>query len=147
MPTYNVYIELVDAYNRSSVKRYKTISTMLDHPTAVTAAAALAADLAALTEMDVLAHSVALRTVYTDTVTAGANKDEGITLSVRKANNFRDILRVPAPLNAVLNPDGTVDITSALVTDYYDNFVSGSGDFTLSDGEQAIALLAGKLDK
>lgn len=148
MPVYNVHVELVDDYGRVGRKSYKTISTVASHIDAVTAAAALMVDLEALTEMRVVAYSVGLRTIESDTVTTGANKDEGITLSVRKVSGYRDILKVPGPLNSVINTDGTVDISDALVTNYYDNFETAGGSFTFSDGEQAEAsgLISGRLD-
>jgi hypothetical protein len=42
--------------------------------------------LAVLTEMRILAYHVSQRIVFTDAVTAGANKDEGLNLTLRKAD-------------------------------------------------------------
>ncbi len=148
MPEYQVGVEMADDYGRVMRKSFNTISTMATHIAAVTAAAGLMVDLEALTEARVIAYTVALRTIESDTVTAGANKDEGITLSVRKEDGFKDTIKVPAPLNSVINADGTVDIADALVTNFYDNFETGGGEFTFSDGEQAESggLISGRLD-
>jgi len=110
------------------------------------AAAALAADLAAITEAEILSYTVALRTVYNDTVTTGGNRDEGATLVIRKEDNFKGILKVPAPINAIFDSIGNVDITNAAVTAFVSNFLTGA-DFVFSDGEQGTALLSGRLDK
>ncbi len=148
MPEYNVGMELVDDYGRNRSMKFQTISSMATHIAAVTAVAGLVTDLEALTELRVVAYTVALRTIESDTVTAGANKDEGITLSVRKEDGFKSVLKVPGPLNSVINADGSVDIADALVTNYYNNFETGGGEFTFSDGEQAESggLISGRLD-
>ena len=145
MPEYIVTMELQDAQGRRGRKRYQTQAGVVDHAAAVTAANSLAVDLTALTELEVLAHTVSLRTLYSDSVVAGANIDEGATFSLNKTDNYRASHKVPGPAQAVRNPDGTIDIASALVTDYFDNFFA-AGDFTVSDGEIIDQILSGSLD-
>lgn len=146
MPTFSVTFEMVDAYQRPASKRFNTVDTMVDFDAAVAAAAGLATDLGNLTELDILAYSVSQRVVYTDTVVAGANRDEGVTFQLRLLDNFKADLKVPGPINSIFNADGTVILTDAAVTAFIANFLSG-GDFTFDDGEQASALLKGSLDK
>lgn len=146
MPQFSVTFELVDAYGRTSRKSYETSPSMADFAGATAAAAALASDLAGLTEAEVLSYTVAQRTVYNDSVTTGANRDEGVTLVLRKEDNFKGVLKVPAPINAIFDAQGNVDITNAAVTAFVSNFLTGA-DFVFSDGEQACSLLSGKLDK
>jgi hypothetical protein len=57
-----------------------------------------------------------------------------------------DDLKVPGPINAIFNADGTVNLTHAAVAAFVANFLTG-GDFTFSDGEQATAVIRGTLDK
>jgi hypothetical protein len=116
-----------------------------DHAAAVTETNLFCADLAGLTGAEILEHSVALKTQYSDAVSAGANIDAGITLSCELTDGGKAPLRVPAPITSVVNPDGTVDITNVLVSDFVDNWISGN--FLLSDGETVSALLSGKLDR
>jgi len=146
MPQYSVSYDLVDAYGRPARKTFETKSTMADFTAAAAAAAALAGDLAGLTEAEILSYTVSLRTTYNDTVTTGANKDEGLTLVLRKEDNFKGILKVPAPINAVFDGQGNADITDAAITAFVSNFLTGA-DFVFSDGEQASVLLSGRLDK
>jgi len=146
MPEYQVTYEMIDAYNRRTRKTFHTIDTMADETAALAAAAALATDLGNLTELDILAYSVAQRVVYTDTVVAGANKDEGVTFTLRKVDNFNDDIKVPGPINSIFDSNGNVIATDAAVTAFLANFLTG-GDFTFSDGEQATALVKGTLDK
>lgn len=146
MPSYMVTYEMVDAYNRRTRKTFHTVDTIADEAAAQAAAAALATDLANLTELDILAYNVSLRTVYTDTVTAGANKDEGVTFVMRKVDNFNDDIKVPGPINSIFDSNGNVDLTDAAVAAFLANFLTG-GDFTFSDGEQATQAIRGTLDK
>lgn len=145
MPVYDLSVELVDAQNRPARKRY-TSQNLVDFPAALVAAAALVDDLAVLTEGDILSYNVAQRIVYTDTVTAGANVDEGGTFVVRKADNRSASHKVPMPIAAIRQPDGSLNIEDATVIAYFGNF-QAAGDWTVSDEEEVIALLSGKLDR
>lgn len=146
MPSYEVVYSMEDAYGRPTTKTFQSVDTLADETAALAAAAGLATDLANLTEAVILSYSVKQRVPYTDSVDPGANKDEGVTFSIRKVDNFKDVIKVPAPINAIFNADGTVDLTNAAVTAFISNFLVG-GDFTFSDGEQGSALLSGKLDE
>lgn len=150
MPEFQVTYELVDDYNRSGRKTFLTASSTADFAAAAAAAAALAVDVAVLTEMRILAYSVSQRIAYTDAVTAGANRDEGVTFTLRKPDNLKDDIKIPAPINSIFDELGNV-ITSpslpAAVSDFLDNFADGTGSFTFSDGEQWSEFVKGVLDK
>lgn len=147
MPQFSVTFEMVDFYGRSARKTYETVADMADFTAASAAAADLATDLGLVTEMQILSYTVGLRTVYTDSVVTGANRDEGLTLILRKEDNYKGVLKVPAPLNDIFDEGtGIADIAHAGVAAFASNFLV-DGDFVFSDGEQAIALLSGRLDK
>ena len=146
MPAFKVMYELVDDYERKFRKTFETVDTIADFDAAVVVAGDLAQDIAGLTEGRILAYTVSQRTVYTDVVTTGANRDEGVTFTLRKEDNQNDSIKMNAPINAIFNLDGTVNLTHAAVTAFIANFLTG-GDFTFSDGEQADELLRGKLDE
>lgn len=146
MPAYKVMFEMVDAYQRPARKTFETVDTIADETEALAAAAALATDLANLTMLDILAYTVSRRTVYTDTVDAGANRDAGVTFTLRKSDNYKDDIKVPGPVLGIFDGDGSVDLADAAVTAFIANFLTG-GDFTFSDGEQATSLLSGSLDE
>lgn len=149
MPVFGLYVEMVDAYNRPTSKRWES-ANLADYATAAASAAALLTDLAVLTEARILASTLSERIPFTDAVTAGANKDEGVTFTLRLPDNKKDNLSVPAPINAIFDDNGFV-ITSpavpAAVTDFLANFEDGSGDWTFSDGEQWTEFVKGTLDK
>lgn len=146
MPAYDVTFTMVDAYDRTTTKSFTSVSTLLDEATALASAAALAADLAAISELDILYYSVGQRIVFTDAVTAGANVDEGVTFTLRKEDNYKGSIKVPGPENSIFQADGSVILSDANVVAFIANFLTG-GDWTFSDGEQATALLKGVLDK
>ncbi len=151
MTVFNVTMVLQDAYGRKTRKLFETedISAAdvgAEFLLARTAAAGLATDLAALTEAELLWYHIGEEVTYTDTADSGANVDEGLTMVVDKPDSKRGNLKVPAPINAVFNADGTLDLTHSAVTAYVTNFQSG-GDFTFSDGEKVVNLISGRLDK
>jgi len=144
MPTYVVRYTLVDSEGREGTKTFET-QNLADYAAALVAADALADDLAVVSGAEILRYSISEILTYVDAVTAGSNKDEGVTLVVRKTDSMRDVIRIPAPTKTYLDGSGNVDITDAGVLSYFDNFTS-SGDFLFSDGELAVTLLSGKLD-
>lgn len=143
MPLFDVTYKLVDDHNGETHKTWAVDE--LDHATAVISAADMATKLAALTELRILQHTVKEIVADSDSVTVGANVDEGATFSVRKPNNKKDTIKVPGPMHSIRNADRTLDITSALVTDFINLFITGN--WTFSQGEVVSELLGGTLDK
>ncbi|MGI9251404.1 MAG: hypothetical protein ACR2PR_09415 [Pseudohongiellaceae bacterium] len=145
MPAYTATFQLVDAYNRSASKEFTTVDTVVDEAAALTLAAALAADIAGLSELRVLSYTLSQRIVYTDAVTPGANRDEGVTFSMLKEDNYKGNVRLQGPINSIFDGNGNADLADAAVTAFVNNFLSGA-DWTFSDGEQASEVLNGTLD-
>lgn len=149
MPIYGLYVEMVDAYNRPTSKRFESVD-LADYDTAAAAAGPLLTAIAVLSECRVLASTLSERVPFTDSVTAGANKDEGVTFTLRLPDNKKDNLGLPGPINAIFDANGLV-ITSptlpASVTTFLAFFQSGTGDWTFSDGEQWSEYVKGTLDK
>ena len=146
MPQFLLNVEMVDSMGRKARKSFVSSPDVADFDAATTAAAGLVADLAALSELRILAYTLGQRTVYADTFDAGANKDEGLTLVVEKTDNYRAVLAVPGPIQAVRNSDGTADVSNAAVAAYIANFIDGADLWTLSDGEFITGVLSGRID-
>lgn len=144
MPNYNSTITLEDAYSRVYTMRVET-SNVLDAAAAKTVIDAFLVDLAAFSELQILAYTVSERFVYTDAIVAGANKDEGATFVARKEDAYKAIQRVPGPVAAVRNSDGTIDLSNALTADLLANWTVDPG-LLISDGEVVSAWLKGTLD-
>lgn len=134
---------LRDAYNRVSTRKYELEAA--DFVTALANMALFVIDLAALTDADVLRSIVAQKVEVTDSVTAGANIDTGLTLSFDLGAGKSAAHKVPAPVASIFDANGVADLTDALVSDYVANFTSGA--FLISDGETAVGVNSGMLDK
>jgi len=143
MADFQATITLQDSFDRRSTKRFE--GAFADFAACQTALVLLVADLDALSTAQVIGYSAGQKDSYSGSLVAGANLDAGITLSVLKDDNEKAVLKVPSPLLTVVNPDGTVDTTNALVTDYVDNWITGT--WYVSDGETVDSLLSGKLDR
>lgn len=143
MPVFDISYKLVDAYGRDKLKVFQVNS--IDLPAAQTWAGLLTTALSNLTELRILEYAVRVPTVVVDTVDAGANRDEGATFQLRKADNQKHSVSIPGPVQGVRNPDGTIDIADPLVTAFWDLFIGGDG--RVSDGETATELIKGTLDK
>ncbi len=151
MTVFTLNITLEDAYGRTSRKMLRTedisgADVGAEYLVAQGFVTTLLTALGNLTEANILYYNLGREVTYSDTVDAGANVDEGLTCLARKTNNKIVVLKIPAPVNSVFNPDGTLDITDALVTAYMNHFIATAG-FTISDGENITALVSGRLDK
>jgi hypothetical protein len=148
---YRITYVFRDAYGRKTRKLLETeVISDVDLPTefntAAGYAAAMATALANLSEAELLWYTIAYEVVYADTVDAGANVDEGVTFVCEKGDGKNGVIKVAAPINAIFNVDGSVDLTDGVVTAFLNQFLVGGG-FTFSDGENVTQILSGRLDK
>ena len=141
---FELSVKLVDAYNRNASKRFEM--TAADHATAVTDTATIIAALNAVTDGGVVSYILSEKTAVGDSPTAGANRDEGVTLSVLLQDTEKGSIKVPMPVKTAIDANGNLDITSpAWVT--FVNLYGNGNECLLSDGDHVITFLAGQLDK
>lgn len=146
MPTFDLSVKLVDGHERNTTKKFKVFDA-IDYVGALALAALFITDLEAVTGCGVVDYSLATKVPVGSAFTAGANLDAGATFSLfiggvpgKKGTN-----KVPAPVEAILGPAGSIDMTDVIVTNYAANFTSG---FVLvSDGETVDSFESGKLDR
>lgn len=145
MAIFTATYELYDSAGRTGRKLVEFDS--VDFATAETAAGALADDLQAITELELISYTVASRTVYGSGVqTAGSNLDEAGVFSLRKTDGYKASHRVPGIIQAARTTGSdALDTTNAAVVAYFQNWITG--DARMSDGEQISALLKGVLEK
>lgn len=145
MPKFLLSIQMQDAWGdkRRTTKRFTL--DVLDWAAAGIRAGTFLTAWSNITGLDVLKYTLGQETPYTDTVTAEANMDAGATISCDLGGGKRAALKIPAPEVTILNADGSVDLTDALVTALESEYLSG--DVTISDGEVVLDFLSGKLDK
>lgn len=141
---FDVSFTLVDAYARTSTKRFEGEATTLAQ--AQTDATALLADLAAVTLMGAYRRTFSVAESISEAVETGANVDAGGTLHCRLDNGKQYALKIPAIDPALVNPDGSIDITAAAITDYVANF-EAAGAYKVSEGNVITEILYGELDR
>jgi hypothetical protein len=143
MATFYLSVQLQDDYGRTQNKRFE--ADVADFATMVTQSGLFLTDLAGLTKLGIITYTISQKSAYSDAITAGANKDAGVTLSLRKDDGEKAVLKVPDVVAGVVLGDGSVDLTNVQLTDFVDNWISGP--WKVSDGETATALLSGRLDE
>lgn len=144
MPAYDLSLTLYDAYHtKPTTRSFKIFAA--DFAAAQTAVEAFVPDYQAVTELWITESRLTDTETYTGVVGARANKDEGMTLSVRLVNeNKKAIVQVPGPIAGIRNSDGTIDLTEAVMTAFMAHYTDGT--ILVSDGEEVEAFLGGKLD-
>lgn len=143
MATFYVTAFYRDAYTRKGTKRFQL--EVVDHAAALTRAASLVGALANIMEAEIVKYTVWQEVAYSDTLDAGANKDEGATFSCDLGAGKEAALKIPSPLHSIRNADGSIDLLDAAVTGLESEFLSG--EVLISDGEVVLDFLKGTLDK
>lgn len=136
-----------DVYASTKTKRFEMVAATLtqaelDMPGIITALQA-ASD--AIIRKAVLSEE----TLYAGPVPAGINIDAGMTNRLQlDGRSEKTTLKLPTPVAAIINPDRTIDVGSAIMLAVFALFdAGGTPTLKISDGEQASALLSGILDK
>jgi hypothetical protein len=134
-----------DSRKRRKVKRIETKTNVL--ATAITDIAALALELAVITDLELIAVN------YTSKDTSAAfsgesdsNVDVGATFRVRLADGGAAAHKIPGFPMSKVGSNGDIDVADADVAAYFDLF-KAAGPFYLSDGESLTEVLKGTLDE
>lgn len=145
MPIYSLTYTLRDAFDRLSTRGAEI--TALDFPAAQAVQATLMTAVGNLTEAQILKTSLAEILPYTDSVTAGANIDAGLTVvwEIGGVPGKKGNTRIPAPDLSLFDANGVLDLADARVTAYAAPYLAG--DILISDGEVVDAILSGRLDR
>jgi hypothetical protein len=140
---FELSVKMVDDYQRNMSKRFEL--TAADYATAQTDIATIIAALNAVTDAGVVSYILSEKTAVGDSPTAGANRDEGVTLSVLLQDTEKGSIKIPAPVKTALDANGNLDITDAAWVAFVNLYGSGN-EALLSDGDHVIQFLAGQLD-
>jgi len=135
---------LVDAYGRQTSKGFESEATVLAD--AQTWGAALLADILAASQLGSLMTTNSDKAVTSNAAEAGANVDTGCTIRCRLDNGKVYPFKLPAPDPVLINTDGTIDVSNALITDLIGNFMA-AGHYTVSEGNVVVSILGGELDR
>lgn len=143
MPDYPVHVSCIDAYNGIFTKRFEVDA--IDYATALTDAAAMITDFETLCAGAVLFYTVATKVLEGETPEALSNRDEGFTWQMDLDNGKRATLKLPAPVKTAAQADRSIDLTNAAVVNFLAHWIDGP--FLISDGETAVGVIKGVLDK
>lgn len=138
-------VTMEDAYKRRATKTFEMQAA--DYTTAATDRTAIIAALNAVTDLGVVSHILSEKTAVGDAASAGTNRDEGITLSVKLQDTEKGIIKVPGPVKTALDANGNLDITDAAWVAFVNLFGVPPSECYLSDGDHVIEFLSGSLDK
>lgn len=138
---YTLYF--MDYYNRKAKRSYQVVGA--DYTTARANADLLLSAAQNLTEGYVAKDILSEVEDIAGAVTAGANVDEGASLQFSLGGTKTATLSFPMPIAGVRNVDGTIDILNAAVSAFTGLFTGGN--VYISDGENAVDIIRGVLDR
>jgi hypothetical protein len=140
-----ISLTMIDAYSRTTTRRFETVSTTLS--AAQADGVALIAALADISDAGIVkAEYAVVDASVAAAAVAGANVDVGATLHARLENSKLYPLHVPMIMDAKLNGDGSVDLADADIVTYVAQFLTG-GHLRVSEGNYVTAVEYGELDK
>jgi hypothetical protein len=144
MAIYEVKYVIEDEQGRSTSRQ--VLFDAADEAALLTAAAAHATDLQALTKSGISEYAYR-RTVSVGNVpAAGSNIDAGATFRFNSALPIDPTVKVPDPVEAVKDGQGGIDLSSIIVTDWFANYNPGSARVNRNNPTQPTSVLEGTLD-
>lgn len=146
MATWKLGFSLVDAFARITTRSF--ILEAADY----TAAATLTTQFTSLYQDVTELHLFETRLVEEDAIAGapigGSNVDAGMSITAQLATpNKKASIQIPSPVAAVINPDGTIDVTGTEMAALLVAYTQATNYITASDGEVVTAFIKGVLDK
>lgn len=136
----------LDGYSRKTSRSYEIEA--IDHATALADAASFVAATAPMTRCGIVKWRLWQDVDYATAVVPGANKAAGLTMVWELSPAGSEKLaptKLPAPFEAHFDSNGNLDLADAAVLAYAAQMTSGN--VLISDGEVAVELKKGTLDK
>jgi hypothetical protein len=136
----------VDAYSRRKTKQVQLVS--VDPAQAETDALLVASTYANVTVGGIIKATIRGDIDLAGVAGAGSNIDTGVTVTCQLADRPEKASnKWPMPDPAIINPDGTLDLTNAEVIAVENLYVTPGNIALLSDGEAIDGFISGRLDK
>lgn len=144
----SVSLTLLDKQGYTTTKRFELVAG--ECADLLVVAAALATDLAAVSECQVIKATMLVEVPGAPfgAVGAAAYVDKGCTITgwVDGVPGKKASVKIPSPESTFVDTDGTIKIGEALMVTFLAHFLDG-GDALLSDGEDIDSWIGGKVDK
>lgn len=146
MGLWKLGMSLVDDFARVTTRSF--ILEAADYA----AAAALVTQFAGLyqdvTELHLFETRLVDEGVIAGSPVSGANVDAGMSITAQlETANKKASIQIPAPVAAVINADGTIDVAGTEMAALLAAYTQATNYVTASDGEVVDSFIKGVLDK
>lgn len=146
MANFSGAIRFIDGFGRFTTRHYGIEAA--DFAAAQASMDTLVANTQPLTQCGMVSHRVFQDTDIVTVVTPGANIDAGLTFQWELdpvGSDKKAASKIPSPVDSIFDANGVLDLTNGNVVTYRGVFINGS--YLISDGEQPVNLIKGKLDR
>lgn len=149
---FGMTVTYIDSGNNTATREFMMDTTVVDYDGAETAALAMLPDAQAVSDAPIASYRIFKQydesALIIPTVVQIENT-ASITVLLYGAGNKKGNKNIPAPKIALFvaanGPQSNiVNTTNTVLNDFLDNFRTGTGKFTLSDGEKMARPLSGK---
>ncbi len=141
MPEYRLTMVFEDDINGTTRRTFE--GDFVDDAAAETAASNFVTDYTAVTSAAIIRRELTKVTELANTPTAGSLVFNTASVTVDKSGGGKANVNIPG-VDASIMSGNSVDGTVSAFTDWLENFETGGGGWTISDGETADGFVAGK---
>jgi len=146
MAEYKAGLSLVDAFGRVTTRSF--IFSVADYAAGVALMSQFAGLYQDVTELHLFETRLIDENAVGGSPVAGSNVDAGMSISAQLVTaNKKANIQIPAPVAAVINADGTIDIAGTEMAALLAAYTQATNKVTASDGEFVTSWLKGTLDK
>lgn len=145
MPNYVVRFNIIDEQNRTTNR--EVLFTVADEAALLTAAGIYETAYQALMKSAIVDYTYSRKVAVGNSPAAGANIDAGFTVRWDTPLVVNPTTSVPDPVAAILDGQGGIDITDALMTTWFALYQPGTARVNINAYSQPTAILSATLDK
>lgn len=145
MAIYRVNYLIQDAEGRGTNR--EVLFDSADEAALLTAAAAHATDLQAMTKSGIQKYTYSREVSVLNAPGAGSNIDAGATFVFNSALAINPTVKVPDPVEAIKDGQGGILLGDAIVTAWFANYQPGEARVNINNPTQPTSMKSGTLDK
>ena len=146
---FDVRFQFVDVYNRPTFRTWGNSNALIDD--VLTDVTAIAALFNAVIEGGLVSVTITQKSTNgAFAADAATNVDDNASIKVLAGDGYNYDYNLPMPIAALINPDGTVDLTNAALIALTDVFGGGAGEnwtINVRNPTTIASLVSGVLDK
>jgi len=145
MPIYATTFQIQDEQGRTTNR--EILFDVADETALLAAAAAFETDYQAMMQSGIQSYTYRRTVDVSNAAGAGSNIDAGATFAFNSTLPISPTVKVPDPVAAILDGQGGVDLTDALVIAWFANYNPGDVVTNISNPTQPTSIKSGTLDK